>query len=71
MTAIKGCGRRYAGLVCRKAEVDMSKRAGEMDAADMERIVTIMQNPREYKIPDWFLNRQKDFWDGKVLSTPF
>ena len=43
----------------------MSKRAGEMDAADMERIVTIMQNPREYKIPDWFLNRQKDCKDGK------
>lgn len=43
----------------------MSKRAGEMDAADMERIVTIMQNPRQYKIPDWFLNRQKDIKDGK------
>jgi hypothetical protein len=22
--------------------------------------MTVMQNPREYKIPDWFLNRQKD-----------
>jgi small subunit ribosomal protein S18e len=26
LTAIKGCGRRYAGLVCRKAEVDLNKR---------------------------------------------
>ncbi|KAH0520520.1 40S ribosomal protein S18 [Microtus ochrogaster] len=24
-----------------------------------------MQNPRQYKIPDWFLNRQKDVKDGK------
>lgn len=24
-----------------------------------------MQNPRQYKIPDWFLNRQKDIKDGK------
>ena len=24
-----------------------------------------MQNPRQYKIPDWFLNRQKDIRDGK------
>lgn len=39
--------------------------AGEIDQADLERIVTIMQNPREYKIPDWFLNRQKDIKDGK------
>lgn len=31
----------------------------------VERVVTIMQNPRQYKIPDWFLNRQKDIRDGK------
>lgn len=24
-----------------------------------------MQNPKNYKIPDWFLNRQKDRKDGK------
>jgi small subunit ribosomal protein S18e len=64
LTAIKGVGRRFATVVCRKAEIDMSKRAGEVDVADLERIVTIMQNPRQYKIPDWFLNRQKDIKDG-------
>ena len=31
----------------------------------MERLVTIVQNPRQYKIPDYFLNRQKDPKDGK------
>lgn len=65
LTAIKGCGRRFAGLVCRKAEVDLNKRAGELDPSELERIVTIMQNPKAYKIPDWFLNRQKDTKDGK------
>merc|ERR1712210_442977 len=25
-----------------------------------------MQNPRQYKIPNWFLNRQKDIKDGKT-----
>ena len=32
----------------------------------------VMQNPKQYKIPNWFLNRQKDVKDGKysqVLST--
>lgn len=24
-----------------------------------------MSNPRQYKIPDWFLNRQKDIKDGR------
>ncbi|KAJ7370138.1 ribosomal protein S18, S13 [Desmophyllum pertusum] len=65
LTSIKGVGRRYANLVCKKADVDMNKRAGELTDDEVERVITIMQNPRQYKIPDWFLNRQKDIKDGK------
>ncbi|TSR63321.1 40S ribosomal protein S18 [Bagarius yarrelli] len=65
ITAIKGVGRRYAHVVLRKADIDLSKRAGELTEDEVERVVTIMQNPRQYKIPDWFLNRQKDVKDGK------
>jgi small subunit ribosomal protein S18e len=28
-----------------------------------------MSNPRQYKIPDWFLNRQKDIVDGKYSQV--
>lgn len=28
-----------------------------------------MANPRQYKIPDWFLNRQKDIVDGKYSQV--
>lgn len=35
----------------------------------VEKIVTIMSNPRQYKIPDWFLNRQKDIKDGKYSQV--
>ena len=35
----------------------------------MECVITIMQNPRQYKIPDWFLNRQKDVKDGKYSQV--
>lgn len=31
--------------------------------------MTIIQNPRQYKIPDWFLNRQKDIKDGKFTQV--
>ncbi|CAG8481650.1 232_t:CDS:2 [Ambispora gerdemannii] len=65
LTAIKGVGRRYSNLVCKKADVDLSKRAGELTNEELERIVTIIQNPVQYKIPNWFLNRQKDIFDGK------
>jgi len=72
LTAIKGVGRRFAHLVCRKADVDIHKRAGELSDEEVEKLMNVMQNPRHYKIPDWFLNRQKDVKDGKytqVLST--
>uniref|UniRef100_A0A060T5Q2 ARAD1B13596p n=1 Tax=Blastobotrys adeninivorans TaxID=409370 RepID=A0A060T5Q2_BLAAD len=65
LTTIRGVGRRYANLVCKKADVDMNKRAGELTVEELERIVTIIQSPAQYKIPSWFLNRQRDFTDGK------
>ena len=68
LTAIKGVGRRFAILVCKKAEVDLRKRAGELTDEEVERLVTIIQNPRQFKVPDWFLNRRKDFRDGKYVQ---
>lgn len=40
-----------ANLVCKKADVDLKKRAGELTSEELERIVTIIQNPTAYKIP--------------------
>merc|ERR1712025_880527 len=69
ITAIKGVGRRYSNLVLKKADIDLNKRAGELSEEEVERIVTIMNNPRQYKIPDWFLSRQKDIKDGKFSQV--
>merc|ERR1712126_178726 len=72
LTSIKGVGRRYSNIVLKKADIDQTKRAGEIPDAELERIMEIMQNPRDYKIPDYFLNRKKDIKDGKysqVLSN--
>ncbi|EFO92628.1 hypothetical protein CRE_16394 [Caenorhabditis remanei] len=57
------------GDFCRKADVDVNKRAGELSKEDFDKIVTIckiMQNPFQYKIPNWFLNRQKVIKNGKT-----
>jgi ribosomal protein S13 len=94
LTEIKGVGRRYSNLVCKKADVDLNKRcvhlnlvhlyskkqshqtttksAGDLNSDELERVVTIIQNPTQFKIPTWFLNRQKDIVDGKnsqILSN--
>nr|XP_053784938.1 40S ribosomal protein S18-like [Desmodus rotundus] len=69
ITAIKGVGRRYAHVVLSKADINHTKRAGELTEDKVERMITIMQNPQRYKIPDWFLNRQKDVKDGKYSQV--
>ncbi|VDN90958.1 unnamed protein product [Brugia pahangi] len=63
---------RFAFVVCRKADIDINRRAGELSEEDLEKLQQVMQNPSQYKIPNWFLNRQKDIKDGKysqMLST--
>merc|ERR1712156_161068 len=69
ITAIKGVGRRFANIALKKADIDMSKRAGELSEEEVERIITIISTPRQYKIPDYFLNRQKDIKDGKTTQV--
>merc|ERR1739842_264950 len=46
ITAIKGVGRRFANIALKKADIDMSKRAGELTEEEVERIVTIISTPR-------------------------
>ncbi|KAJ8563393.1 hypothetical protein K7X08_031845 [Anisodus acutangulus] len=48
MTSIKGIGRHIA---CKKADIDMSKRAGELSAAEIDNLMTIVANPRQFKNP--------------------
>lgn len=69
MTSIKGVGRRFSNICLKKADIDMNKRAGELSDEEVERLITIMQNPRQYKIPDYFLNRKKDIKDGKYSQV--
>jgi len=66
LTAIKGIGRRFSNLCLKKAEVDPNKRAGELSGEELERLLKVIEDPKAYKIPDWFLNRQRDIKDGKT-----
>lgn len=41
MTAIKGVGRRYANIVLKKADVDLTKRAGECTDEEVTLFFTV------------------------------
>merc|ERR1711998_217439 len=51
ITQIRGVGRRFANMVCKKEEID--------------KIVAVIQNPLQF-LPSWFVNRKKDVKDGKT-----
>uniref|UniRef100_A0A7S3PSF1 40S ribosomal protein S18 n=1 Tax=Aplanochytrium stocchinoi TaxID=215587 RepID=A0A7S3PSF1_9STRA len=69
LTKIKGVGRRFSNMICKKAEINMSKRAGELQPDEVERLVAIIQNPLQFRIPKWFLNRKKDVKTGKYSQV--
>ncbi|KCV70518.1 30S ribosomal protein S18e [Fonticula alba] len=64
LCSIQGVGRRFATLVVKKAGVCPEKRAGELTVEEQDRLIDVIQNPVQYKIPNWFLNRRYDVVDG-------
>ena len=61
---IRGIGRRFAVLVCKIAQVDIDRRAGDLTDEEIDKIQDIFAKPTDYGIPQWFLNRQRCIKDG-------
>jgi small subunit ribosomal protein S18e len=68
ITKITGIGKRFSALICKKAEIDINRRAGTLTNEEIERLVAIISNPKQFKVPDWFVNRQKDITTGKTTQ---
>ena len=69
ITKITGIGRRFANLICKKAEIDINRRAGTLTNEEIEKLVAIISNPKQFKVPGWFVNRQKDIVTGKTTQV--
>lgn len=62
MTAIKGVGRRYSNLVLKKADVDLTKRAGELSDEEVRHFII-----HHYKFN--CLNRlRQGYFDNKIKA---
>merc|ERR1711972_929981 len=70
LTAIRGIGRRISNILCKKCDIDLNKRAGELTTDEVNKIVAVISNPLQFKIPSWMLNRQRDVKDGKASQRP-
>merc|ERR1711865_340968 len=65
LTAIKGVGRRMSNMICKKCDIPLDKRAGELDVNEINKVVAVLSNPLQFKVPHYMLNRQRDIKDGK------
>lgn len=63
---VKGIGIRFAYVICKKAGIDVERRAGTLTPEELEKVAEIIADPSKFKIPDWFLNRQRDPKTGKT-----
>merc|ERR1719299_111882 len=66
LTAIKGIGPRFSNLICKKCDIDLEKRAGELSTDEVNKIVAVLNNPLQFKIPSYMLNKRRDYKDGKT-----
>ncbi|EIJ89646.1 small subunit ribosomal protein S18e [Nematocida parisii] len=65
LTGIRGIGLRVSTLLCKKANIDTSLRAGQVEQEKLDVISKILESPQSYGVPDWMLNRQKDPLTGE------
>nr|TKV90864.1 hypothetical protein SEVIR_9G057000v2 [Setaria viridis] len=43
-------------------------KASELSPDELERLMTVVANPEQFKVPDWFLNMKKDYKDDGRFS---
>ncbi len=64
---IKGVGRRFGFLICKILRINPRIRSGELTEEQVAKIAEIINNPEGFGVPKWFLNRQRDYKEGKDL----
>eukprot|EP00657_Telonema_sp_P-1_P010479 TRINITY_DN4926_c0_g1_i2.p2 TRINITY_DN4926_c0_g1~~TRINITY_DN4926_c0_g1_i2.p2 ORF type:complete len:169 (+),score=63.22 TRINITY_DN4926_c0_g1_i2:185-691(+) len=66
LRVLRGIGIRFAYMICKKTNIDVNRRAGTLTPEECEKISDVVADPQKYKIPTWFLNRQRDPKTGTV-----
>ncbi len=67
LASIRGVNLNLASVILKKTKINPDKRAGFLTDAEIEKIENIMQDPKNFGMPGWFLNRRKDLQTGADL----
>ena len=61
LISIKGTGHLFVSPIQKKADLHLKNRTESLINAYIDKNVTIIENSGHFKIPQHFLDRQKDF----------
>jgi len=64
---IKGVGLMFANAICRKAKIDIHKKAGYLTDEEVKAIEDVLTHPAKYSIPLWMFDRRKDYDSGNDM----
>jgi len=64
LTKIKGVSWGLANAVCTKLKIDKRRKIGSLTEEEIKKITEFLKNP---EVPEYLLNRRKDFETGKDL----
>jgi small subunit ribosomal protein S13 len=67
LSYLKGVSVNYARAVAYATDIDPFAKLGSLTKEQVEQIEKAINNPSEYGIPSWMLNRRKDFDTGRDL----
>ena len=61
---IKGVGKHMAQALCSAASVEHTKKTGILSPEEVKALEAAIASPLKANIPEWMLNRRKDYEDG-------
>ena len=64
LTKIKGVSFQFANAICSALKIDSAQKTGYLDDKTAKRIEELLKNPLRFNIPEWILNRRKEYETG-------
>ena len=66
LTEIKGIGKAFSLAICKVLDLDENQQIGYLEEESVAKIEEVLENPQEFGIPEWFLNRRFDYETGET-----
>jgi small subunit ribosomal protein S13 len=65
LKGVKGVGFMFSNAVIKSLGLDKNKRVGDLSENEVKKIEEAMSNPSKHNIPEYLMNRRKDYESGK------